>query len=122
MTVSFPARTRRRVPRTRSSSSFENALVVTFLYGQSYECNEYCKYYKNAGNVQYKFIPSVHRTYSDGNVTHVTGIVTITADEFEAMPPHVRRPVAPRQLSRRRRIDGSLHRQDQGGDAWRDHR
>jgi 2-polyprenyl-6-methoxyphenol hydroxylase-like FAD-dependent oxidoreductase len=66
---------------------FENALVVTFLYGQSYECNEYCKYYKNAENVHYKFIPSVHRTYSDGNVTHVTGIVTITGDEFAAMPP-----------------------------------
>ena len=64
----------------------EHALVITFLYGQSYECNEYCKYYKNAGNDQYKFIPSVHRTYTDGNITHVTGIVTITADEYEAMP------------------------------------
>ena len=62
--------------------------MITFLYGQSYECNEYCKYYKNAGNDQYKFIPSVHRTYTDGNITHVTGIVTITADEYEAMPPH----------------------------------
>ena len=66
----------------------EYALVVTFLYGQAYDCNEYCKYYKNAGNTRYKFIPSVHRTYSDGNVTHVTGIVNITAEEFEAMPPH----------------------------------
>ncbi len=65
----------------------EDALVVTFLYGQSYDCNEYCKYYKNVDNVHYKFIPSVHRTYSDGSVTHVTGIVTITADEFAAMPP-----------------------------------
>ena len=26
----------------------EYALVVTFLYGQTYVCNEYCKYYKNA--------------------------------------------------------------------------
>ena len=65
----------------------EDALVITFLYGQSYDCNEYCKYYKNVDNVHYKFIPSVHRTYSDGSVTHVTGIVTITADEFAAMPP-----------------------------------
>ena len=28
----------------------EYALVVTFLYDQDYECNEYCKYYKNVGN------------------------------------------------------------------------
>ena len=27
----------------------EYALVITFLYGQTYECNEYCKYYKNVG-------------------------------------------------------------------------
>ena len=25
----------------------EYALVITFLYGQKYDCNEYCKYYKN---------------------------------------------------------------------------
>ena len=80
------------MPTTRTPNAnthtirLEHALVITFLYGQSYECNEYCKYYKNAGNDQYKFIPSVHRTYTDGNVTHVTGIVTITADEYEAMP------------------------------------
>jgi hypothetical protein len=66
---------------------FEDALVVTFLYSQSYDCNEYCKYYKNRENVDYKFIPSVHRTYFDGSLTHVTGIVTITADEFANMPP-----------------------------------
>ena len=35
----------------------EYALVITFLYGQTYECNEYCKYYKNVGNLNYKFIP-----------------------------------------------------------------
>ena len=74
--------------------------MITFLYGQSYECNEYCKYYKNAENDQYKFIPSVHRTYTDGNITHVTGIVTITADEYAAMPPQFDGAVAPRQLSR----------------------
>jgi len=65
----------------------ENALVVTFLYGQHYECNESCKYYKNLENTGYKFIPAVRRTHHDGEVTHVTGIVTISQDEFEAMPP-----------------------------------
>jgi 2-polyprenyl-6-methoxyphenol hydroxylase-like FAD-dependent oxidoreductase len=64
----------------------EYALVITFLYGQTYVCNEYCKYYKNAENTQYKFIPAVHRTYYDGAVSHVTGIVNITAEEYEAMP------------------------------------
>jgi 2-polyprenyl-6-methoxyphenol hydroxylase-like FAD-dependent oxidoreductase len=65
----------------------EKALVVTFLYDQTYVCNEWCKYYKNAENPHYKFIPSVHRTHYDGNITHVTGIITISGEEFEAMPP-----------------------------------
>ena len=52
-----------------------------------YECNEYCKYHKNAENAQYKFIPMVNRTHYDGSVSHVTGIVNISADEYEAMPP-----------------------------------
>jgi 2-polyprenyl-6-methoxyphenol hydroxylase-like FAD-dependent oxidoreductase len=64
----------------------ENALVITFLYGQHYECNEFCKYYKNLENTGYKFIPAVHRTHYDGAVTHVTGIVTISQSEFDAMP------------------------------------
>jgi 2-polyprenyl-6-methoxyphenol hydroxylase-like FAD-dependent oxidoreductase len=64
----------------------EYALVITFLYGQPYDCNEYCKYYKNIDNPHYKFIPMVHRTHYDGSVSHVTGIVNITAEEFEAMP------------------------------------
>ena len=64
----------------------EYALVTTFLYGQSYDCNEYCKYYKNADNAQYKFIPMVNRTHYDGSVSHVTGIVNISAEEYEAMP------------------------------------
>ena len=64
----------------------EYALVITFLYGQSYDCNEYCKYYKNAENAQYKFIPMVNRTHYDGSVSHVTGIVNISAEEYEAMP------------------------------------
>ena len=65
----------------------EYALVVTFLYGQKYDCNEYCKYAKNIENPQYKFIPMVQRTHYDGSVTHVTGIVNITAEEYRAMPP-----------------------------------
>src|SRR5204863_2767126 len=64
----------------------EYALVITFLYGQKYDCNEYCKYSKNLQNTHYKFIPMVHRTHYDGSVSHVTGIVNISAREFEAMP------------------------------------
>jgi 2-polyprenyl-6-methoxyphenol hydroxylase-like FAD-dependent oxidoreductase len=64
----------------------EHALVITFLYGQKYDCNEFCKYSKNIENPHYKFIPMVHRTYYDGSVSHVTGIVNISAREFEAMP------------------------------------
>jgi hypothetical protein len=64
----------------------EYALVITFLYGQTYDCNEYCKYYKNIENAQYKFIPMVHRTHYDGSVSHITGIVNIGAEEYEAMP------------------------------------
>jgi len=64
----------------------EYALVITFLYGQTYDCNEHCKYYKNIENAQYKFIPMVHRTYHDGRISHVSGIVSITAEDYEAMP------------------------------------
>ncbi len=64
----------------------EYALVITFLYGQPYDCNEYCKYYKNIENAHYKFIPMVHRTHYDGQVSHVTGVVNISAEEYEAMP------------------------------------
>jgi hypothetical protein len=64
----------------------EYALVITFLYGQPYDCNEYCKYYKNKENPRYKFIPMVNRTHYDGAVSHVTGIVSISAEEYEAMP------------------------------------
>jgi 2-polyprenyl-6-methoxyphenol hydroxylase-like FAD-dependent oxidoreductase len=65
----------------------EYALVITFLYGQTYACNEYCKYYKNIENAHYKFIPMVHRTHNDGSISHVTGIINITAEDYEAMPP-----------------------------------
>ena len=64
----------------------EHALVITFLYSQTYACNEHCKYYKNVENANYKFIPMVHRVCYDGSVTHVTGIVTITPEEYESMP------------------------------------
>jgi len=64
----------------------EYALVITFLYGQEYDCNEYCKYSKNMENPHYKFIPMVDRTHYDGSVSHVTGIVNISAREYEAMP------------------------------------
>ncbi len=64
----------------------EYAIVVTFLYSQAYDCNESCKYYKNAENTHYKFIPAVGRVYYDGAVSHVTGIVNITAEDYAAMP------------------------------------
>ena len=83
----------RRLPAKRRADAntfkirLEYALVITFLYSQTYVCDEYCKYYKNAENQRYKFIPAVHRTYYDQSVSHVTGIVNISAEEFEAMPP-----------------------------------
>ena len=64
----------------------EYALVVTFLYGQQYNCNEYCKYFKNVENPNFKFIPSVQRTYYDGAISHVTGIISIKREIFEPMP------------------------------------
>lgn len=64
----------------------EYALVITFLYGQPYDCDEFCKYYKNIDNAHYKFIPAVNRTYYDGRITHVTGIVNISAEDYERMP------------------------------------
>jgi len=66
----------------------EYAIVITFLYGRQYVCNEYCKYYKNIENLHYKFIPAVDRTCYDGSLSHVTGIVHISAQDYEAMPPH----------------------------------
>ncbi len=65
----------------------EYAVNVTFLYGAPYQCNEYCKYYKNHGNAQYKFIPAVDRIARDAGVTHVFGIISISAEDFAAMPP-----------------------------------
>ena len=73
----------RNTPRVR----MEYAVVVTFLYDQDYKCNEYCKYAKNVDNLAYKFIPAVRRTHYDGSVTHVTGIMNISEEQFDAMPP-----------------------------------
>jgi 2-polyprenyl-6-methoxyphenol hydroxylase-like FAD-dependent oxidoreductase len=70
-----------------ASFRLEYAVVITFLYGQAYDCNEYCKYYKNVDNAEYKFIPAVGRTCYDGNISHVTGIVNITAEDYASMPP-----------------------------------
>jgi len=64
----------------------EYAIVVTFVYSQQYQCNEYCKYYKNAENPSYKFIPAVDRTCYDGNLSFVSGIVNITPKDYETMP------------------------------------
>ena len=64
----------------------EHALVITFLYSQPYDCNEYCKYYKNIQTPRYKFIPAVSRTCYDGTISHVTGIVNISAEDYERMP------------------------------------
>jgi len=72
--------------RNTAAVRLEYALVVTFLYDQHYDCNEYCKYYKNVENPEYKFIPAVRRTFYDGSISHVTGIITISQPEFEAMP------------------------------------
>ena len=73
--------------RNTTRFRLEYALVVTFLYDQHYACDEFCKYYKNVENADYKFIPAVHRTWYDGATSHVTGIVSISKDEFDAMPP-----------------------------------
>jgi 2-polyprenyl-6-methoxyphenol hydroxylase-like FAD-dependent oxidoreductase len=64
----------------------EYALVITFLYSEPYDCNEYCKYYKNIDSPYYKFVPAVNRTYYDGRTTHVTGIVNISVEDYERMP------------------------------------
>ena len=37
-------------------------------------------------NLAYKFIPAVDRTCYDGDVSHVTGIVVISAEEYAEMP------------------------------------
>ena len=64
----------------------EYAIVVTFVYNQEYQCNEFCKYYKNVENPHYKFIPAVDRTCYDGNLSFVSGIVNITPEDYNEMP------------------------------------
>jgi hypothetical protein len=65
----------------------EHAAVATFVFNKRYECNEYCKYYKNLDNAQYKFVPSVERTLYDEGASHVTGIIRISEREYESMLP-----------------------------------
>lgn len=80
------------VPGSGRSNTFkqtlEYAAVVTFLYGKPYLCNEYCKYFKNRENTQYKFVPAVDRIARDADTTHVTGIVSISVEDFAVMPRH----------------------------------
>jgi hypothetical protein len=64
----------------------EYAANVTFLWGRPYACNEYCKYFRNRDNDQYKFVPAVDRIAHDADTTHVFGIISISAEDFEAMP------------------------------------
>lgn len=73
--------------RNTNSIRMEHAAVATFVFDQRYECNEYCKYYKNLDNSQYKFVPSVERTLYDDSASHVTGVIHISEREYEAMPP-----------------------------------
>ncbi len=65
----------------------EYAAIVTFLFGKTYLCNEYCKYFKNRGNSKYKFVPAVGRIAQDEGTTHVTGIISISDEDFLAFPP-----------------------------------
>ena len=71
---------------THSTFNLNTQLLSPFCYGQEYQCNEYCKYYKNAENLHYKFIPAVDRTCYDGNISFVSGIVNITLQDYESMP------------------------------------
>jgi len=70
-----------------NSIRMEHAAVATFVFNRRYECNEYCKYYKNLDNTRYKFVPSVERTLYDDTASHVTGLIHITEAEYAAMPP-----------------------------------
>ncbi len=101
---------------------FEHALVVTFLYSQTYSCNEYCKYYKNVENPHYKFIPMVSRVSYDGTMSHVTGHRHHQSRGVRGDAGPVRRRVAARQLAGRCPVDGAFHRQDQAGDTRRGRR
>ena len=93
----------------------EYALVITFLYGQPYDCNEYCKYYKNIDNAALQVHPdgSPHALRRQRQPRHRHRQHHRRGVRGDAVP--IRRRVASRQLSRRRRVDGPLHRQDQAG-------
>lgn len=65
----------------------EHAAVATFVVDRRYECNEYCKYYKNVDSPRYKFVPSVERTIYDEGASYVTGVIHISERDYDAMPP-----------------------------------
>ena len=104
---------------TRSGSASSTRWSSPSSTGQQYVCNEYCKYYKNRENTGYKFIPAVHRTYFDGDISHVTGIVSISRAEFEAMPPTCDGAFLREQFPGVAAVDGPVHRPRQGGDERR---
>jgi hypothetical protein len=64
----------------------EHSALVTFVVDKRYECNEYCKYYKNVDSPQYKFVPSVERTIYDERASYVTGFIRISESEYDRMP------------------------------------
>lgn len=64
----------------------EHALVVTFELSQTHVCNERCKFLGNEGSDKYRFLPSIRRTYSSGGKSNVTGVVHITAEDYERLP------------------------------------
>ena len=81
-----PGPVRRTTGRTRSRSGSSTPSSSRSSTASTYDCNEFCKYYKNIENATYKFIPMVHRTHYDGRISHVSGIVNISAEDYEAMP------------------------------------
>ncbi len=64
----------------------EHALVVTFELSQTHVCDERCKFRGNEGNMDYRFLPSIRRTYSSGSKSNVTGVVHITPEDYERLP------------------------------------
>ena len=90
-TTLFPGPMSTIRPRTRTRSSSSTRSSSRSSTASPTTATSTASTTRTPGTSEYKFIPSVHRTYSDGNVTHVTGIVTITADEFDGDAAAVRR-------------------------------
>ncbi len=72
-------------PNNRVTDFTEYVIVWDFTINARYECNEKCKYYKNANVRTYQVIPSVHDTYIDKNKmnTQVTCLITISKEVFD---------------------------------------